>query len=138
MWGGMSGKAIDIRAVNSEELLEVRALLSGRFSTISQHFLEDAARYVLQVREGVAGGNLGKVIQSAHPLKSSSAGFGFAGLAAMASIIEDIARNAEKEGTGTDDLVAELASLDTALQHASNYLRQLLQNGHNQGDSKTA
>jgi len=107
--------------LDDEVLAELREVMGSEFSNLVQMFLVDAAKYIRQLEEAAAGGDLQKMVAPAHTLKSSSANLGAMAVSAAAKRIEVGAR----EGVLPRPAVA-VAVLEAEFQRASESLRKLV------------
>lgn len=112
----------DITAMDMNELESVKAKLKQRFPELIKHYLEDAAKYIKGIEEGLAGGDLNVIATNAHPLKSSSAAIGVSGVSDIAKTLE----LAAKEGEEIDAIQPLLVPLKDALDYAMPKLQALL------------
>lgn len=107
--------------LDGDVLAELREVMGAEFGNLVQMFLVDAAKYIQQLEEAAAGGDLEKMIAPAHTLKSSSANLGAMAVSAAAKRIEVGAR----EGVLPRPAVA-VAVLEAEFQRASEALRRLV------------
>jgi HPt (histidine-containing phosphotransfer) domain-containing protein len=107
--------------LDDDVLAELREVMGSEFGNLVQMFLVDAAKYIQQLEEAAAGGDLEKMIAPAHTLKSSSANLGAMAVSAAAKRIEVGAR----EGVLPRPAVA-VAVLEAEFQRASDSLRRLV------------
>ncbi|MDH3663377.1 MAG: Hpt domain-containing protein, partial [Alphaproteobacteria bacterium] len=80
------------------------------FPVILEFFLEDAAKYVDQIVDGLASNDVEAVAAAAHPLKSSSHEMGATELSELAKNIEEGALTATNDNGG-------LASIGQFAEH---------------------
>lgn len=85
---------LDIDAFDNDAFEQTAALLKDELVIAVKEYLEDAARYIGTIQDGVANDDLHVTAQGSHPLKSNSKGFG---LIAVASLAEAINKNAREE-----------------------------------------
>lgn len=104
------------------DLEGAKAVLKKRFPEIVKCYLEDATGYLKGVEQGLAGGDISQVVKNAHPLKSSSAGLGLAGVSGIARAMEEAARN----GGTVETIRPMVGPLKEALEFAAPKLRALL------------
>jgi signal transduction histidine kinase/CheY-like chemotaxis protein/HPt (histidine-containing phosphotransfer) domain-containing protein len=107
--------------LDGDVLAELREVMGAEFGNLVQMFLVDAAKYIQQLEEAAAGGDMEKMIAPAHTLKSSSANLGAMAVSAAAKRIEVGAR----EGVLPRPAVA-VAVLEAEFQRASEALRRLV------------
>ena len=112
----------DITDLNMEELESAKSLLKKRFPEIINGYLEDAEMYLKGIEEGLQSGDLEKAAKNAHPLKSSSAALGIAGVSVVARTIEESA----KSGGTVETIKPLIVPLKEAMEYAAPKLRALL------------
>jgi len=108
--------------LNMEELEEAKRVLKQRFPEMVEGYLEDARKYIANIKEGSEEGDLEKIAKGAHPLKSSSAGLGVTKVSEIAKFIEAEA----KEGGSIESIKEQILPIEEALSSAENTLRNMI------------
>lgn len=112
----------DIYEINTSDLEEAKSILKARFPEMIDGYIEDAADYLDEIKEGVTTGDLDQIRTNAHPLKSSSASLGLIGVSNIARLIEEGVKNGETVG----DVQEKLPTLEDALSQATEKLQALM------------
>lgn len=115
--------AFDTNAFDYNILEQTIYLLKNEFEIAVDEYLEDAAAYIKEIRQGVIDKNPAKVAKASHPLKSNSEGFG---LKAVAQIAREI--NAKSRAGQTEGLDVLSSQLLEAFYKGEKILRQEIQN----------
>lgn len=116
-----SDKTFDLDAFDAQALEQSMALLKGEFEIAVDEYLEDAAAYIRDIREGLTSGDADKAARGSHPLKSNSKGFG---LMAVSQIAEAI--NHEAKSGNLELLESLLPQLQEAFHRAEKKLRDMI------------
>lgn len=101
--------------------------MRASFATMAQVFSDDVARYLTEVEAAVQAGDLGKAMQPAHTIKSSSRLLGFTTLSQVAAEIEAIAKDKQESPSRLAEMAAATTRLRTAFEFADARLKQEIQ-----------
>jgi CheY-like chemotaxis protein len=116
----------DLDAFDCETLAQSAALLKDEMVIAVDEYLEDAAAYIRDIRDGLAENDAEKAARGSHPLKSNSKNFG---LSAVAQIAEAINNEARKGNLSPVESL--LPQLQEAFSRAENKLREeIKRNGY--------
>ena len=113
----------DLDAFDMQALEQSIALLKNEIAIAVDEYLEDAAAYIRDIREGVESGDAEKAACGSHPLKSNSKGFGLTAVSQLAEAINTKTRNGDLNGVA--DL---LGQLQEAFKRAEKKLRETIKN----------
>lgn len=116
-------KHFDVSALNMEDMQETKRILNTRYPEMVEGFLEDVIGYISGIEEGISEGIMDKIINNAHPLKSSSAVLGLAGVSQISGAMEEAARMAQSIG----EISALFEPLKEAMVFAEAKLREQLE-----------
>ncbi len=106
----------DITILDEPALNEVKESMGEKFPTMVSFFLEDTAKYVNQIKDGLNNNDIKEVIKGSHTIKSSSKQMGAFRISAIAEEIETKGRYIDEKNEGTIEDIKELMpSLDEAL-----------------------
>ena len=89
-------------------------------------YLEDAAQYIENIKNGFANDDQQAIAFNAHPLKSSSKSLGIIGLGNIATKIEHEVKDISENGGEISHLQELVPLLEEALKHAEGKLRESL------------
>lgn len=124
--GEEENTASGLDSFDAQALEQSAALLKDDLLIAVEEYLEDAAAYIRDIREGLEDGNAEKVARGSHPLKSNSKGFGLMAVSRIAESINALAEKAKrKEGT-LESAGFMLPSLQEAFYKAEKHLRDML------------
>lgn len=120
----MEKKADDasIEAYDFDVLEQTIFLLKDEFEIAVDEYLEDAAAYIKEIRQGIISNNSEKTAKASHPLKSNSEGFGLKAVAQLAREINSKSRNGQMDGL---DILSE--RLQEVFYQGEKMLRQEIQ-----------
>ncbi|MCK6419166.1 MAG: response regulator [Alphaproteobacteria bacterium] len=104
-------------------LHEAKVILRDDFMIAIQEYLEDAAAYIKEIREGLQQKDWKKIERGAHPLKSNSKCFGLLGLATAAQTLNDLAREQHHDDESFSDAQRLLNCLQQAFTHGEKRLQ---------------
>lgn len=104
----------DLEAFDVHALEQTASFLKQELEIAIEEYLEDAAAYIRDIKEGLENGDAEKVARGSHPLKSNSRGFG---LTAVSQIAETINTRARKVLSG-EEVLEPIKSLLPLLQQA--------------------
>lgn len=114
---------IDTKQVNVAMLDETKKILKESFDVMVLEYLEDCNDYIKAIKTGVLSLDKKLIMSAAHPLKSSSASMGMAGLSAIADHIETLSRSSADPDPVCYEVEKMLPSLNEAFEYAGCYLR---------------
>ncbi len=97
------------------------SLLKNEFPIAVDEYLEDAAAYIRDIKDGLKNGNAEKAARGSHPLKSNSKGFGLMAVSQLAEAINTITRAGSLDG-----VEALLSQLEDAFSLAEKKLRETI------------
>lgn len=109
----------DLEAFDMQTLEQAAALLKNELPIAIEEYLEDAAAYIQDIREGVENGDAEKAAHGSHPLKSNSKSFGLIAVSQIAEAINEISRKGSLDG-----VESYLAQLQDAFNNAEKKLQQ--------------
>ncbi len=116
----------DLGAVDDYVLSEAKSLMKARWPDLVKGYLEDAARYVDGIKQGLNDDDCDAVSFNAHSLKSSSFGVGAKGLGDVACSIESGARDIVDSGGDISFLNDLIPLVEEALDHAVTNLKSTI------------
>lgn len=108
--------------INADALTQIRELMGDKFSGLVETYLRSGHGHVDAIRKGFESGNAQMVVDSAHPLKSSSGNMGLQGLSEAATLLEAKARDVVDGGQGLDGLEGLVLQIETLFQSGEAYL----------------
>lgn len=111
----------DPKLIDFQILEQSASLLKGEFAIAIDEYLEDAAAYIRDIKEGLENNDPLQVARGSHPLKSNSRSFG---LMAVSDLAETINRSS-REGQ-LEPIKSMLPLLQRAFQHAEDVLRKFV------------
>ncbi|MCF8495140.1 MAG: response regulator [Alphaproteobacteria bacterium] len=115
-------KPFDPDAFDPAILEETRLLLRGGFSETVEDYLEDAAAYIRDIKDGLEKGDADKAARGSHPLKSNSKALGLMAVSAAAESINLLTREAAKSGASIEAARPWLKNLLEAFERAEKRL----------------
>ncbi|MCB1652179.1 MAG: response regulator [Alphaproteobacteria bacterium] len=113
----------DLDAFDMQMLEQSAALLKEDLPVAVEEYLEDAAAYIRDIKDGLESDDAEKTARGSHPLKSNSKNFGLSAVSQIAEAVNMLARQ--------DDLDSArplLAQLQSAFNRAERKLRAALKN----------
>ncbi len=110
--------ACDLDAFDSAAFDQTAALLKQELPIAIEEYLEDAAAYIRDIREGLETGSAEKAGRGSHTLKSNSKGFGLSAVSRIAEKINHLARQGNLE-----DIAPLFPQLQEAFHRAEKKLR---------------
>lgn len=117
----------DLDGMDMEILNEARSVLKKRWPEMVEGYLEDAAMYIGNIKDGFVNDDKRGVASSAHPLKSSSNGLGLTGLGEIAKTMEYETKDAIENDGDIAHLQVLVPLLEEALKRAEPKLRATLE-----------
>ncbi|MEZ5918966.1 MAG: response regulator [Alphaproteobacteria bacterium] len=111
----------DLDSIDMDVLEQAASLLKDELAIAIDEYLEDAAAYIRDIREGLADGDTEKTARGSHPLKSNSKSFGLIAVSTFAEQINKQARNGDLENAAP-----LLPLLQDALNRAEKKLREFI------------
>lgn len=87
---------------DQDALNNIKAMMKDKYLKMSERYLVNAKNYLAQVAEGIETADLQKIVDNAHPLKSSSAMLGMTSLSKLAEEMELTAKTHINEETTCD------------------------------------
>lgn len=72
-------------------LEQLKGFIQDKFPEVVEVYLRSAGKYVGAINEGLAGQDAQKIVDAAHPLKSSSGNLGLVGLFKLCEALEKAA-----------------------------------------------
>lgn len=108
----------------------IRDMMPAKFPELVEKYLKSATGYIGGAAEAAAGRDAVGVVDSVHPLKSSSASLGLSRLAQLAQDVETIALSMKK--ASDEDWVAVtggLEAIEEAFNIAETALRTVVDEG---------
>jgi two-component system, sensor histidine kinase and response regulator len=109
----------DIDAFDAAAFEQTVLLLREDLPIAVEEFLEDAAAYIREIREGLEGGDTEKAARGSHPLKSNSKSFGLTSVSRIAEAINTAVRQGDLKIA-----VPLLPQLQEAFHRAERKLRE--------------
>ncbi len=113
-----TGAVMRNEAVNARALEAIRSLAPGLLEKVIGQYLDDAPRYIEQIRAAVSASDAEALRRAAHALKSSSANMGAEGFAALCQSLETLGRAGTTGGAAARfaDAEREFARVRESLQ----------------------
>lgn len=118
----------NIDAVDINALREAQLILGETFQIAIEEYLEDAAAYIRDSKEGCDHKDWNKIERGTHPLKSNSKSFGLMGLAEAAQSLHDLARQNNKNEDAFAHAHQLLDWLQQAFKRGEKHLRSYARN----------
>lgn len=87
--------SINLDDFDNDSLEEIASLLKDELSVAIDEYLEDAAAYIHDIKQGFDNNDLDQIAKASHPLKSNSKSFGLIAVSQLAESINDLARQKE-------------------------------------------
>lgn len=119
-----SKKDFDLDAFDLQALEQSATLLKEELAIAVDEYLEDAAAYIRDIKDGLDNGDAEKAARGSHPLKSNSKGFGLTTVSQIAEAINKQTR----DGGNLEGVESLLAQLQEAFKRAEKKLRDTIRN----------
>lgn len=117
----------DLDAMDMDMLNEARSVLKKRWPQMVEFYLEDAHKYVDNIKNGFVNDDKQAVAINAHPLKSASGGIGVLSIRDIADKIEIDVKNAIDNGGDITHLQDLVPLLDESLSRIEPKLRATIE-----------
>jgi HPt (histidine-containing phosphotransfer) domain-containing protein len=98
--------------INVEAFMQVKELMGDKFQGLVETYVRSNREHVAKLRQGLEESDAQKIVDSAHPMKSSAGNMGLAGLSESARELEVLA----KEVVSGDRDTASLAGLISTIE----------------------
>ncbi|MGH1398869.1 MAG: Hpt domain-containing protein [Alphaproteobacteria bacterium] len=96
--------------IDLDTIAQLKELLDDKFPTIVETFTVNGAKYIAAIQEGLGSGDAQKIVDAAHPLKSSSGNLGAAALSQLCAGIETQGKEIAVNG-GDVSVLSDLIAL---------------------------
>ncbi len=116
----------DLDAMDMNMLNEARSVLKKRWPEMVENYLQDAAMYINNIKDGFSNDEKQVIAANAHPLKSSSNCMGLISLGEIAKKMEHNTKDAMENGDDIEDLRELIPLLEEALKRAEPKLRNTI------------
>lgn len=107
---------------------EARDILKDGFVETIEDYLEDAASYIREIKNGINTKDYQKIRSGSHPLKSNSKGLGLVSVSKIAEAINHLAQE-NSVNAPFEDFIPLVESLEVAFEKAEKRMKDIIKSG---------